>query len=51
MSAQSFSIPFSAHPLLDFIPCLAEIRAVVFSFKPFKAPGSDGMHPFMYQKF
>lgn len=25
-----------------------EIRSAIFSFKPYKAPGPDGLHPFFY---
>jgi len=28
-----------------------EIDRAMFSFGPYKAPGSDGLHPFFYQKF
>lgn len=28
-----------------------EIKRAIFSFKPFKAPGPDGLHPFFYQKY
>lgn len=27
-----------------------EIKNAIFSFKPFKSPGSDGLHPFFFQK-
>lgn len=33
-------------PLLDI-----EIKKAIFSFKPFKALGPDGLHPFLYQKY
>lgn len=28
-----------------------EINTAIFSFKPFKSPGPDGLHPFFYQKY
>ncbi|XP_060182890.1 uncharacterized protein LOC132612823 [Lycium barbarum] len=30
---------------------IKEIKQAVFSFKSYKAPGPEGMHPFLYQKF
>lgn len=36
---------------LDKPLTLSEITKVVFSFKPFKTPGPDGIHPFFYHKF
>lgn len=45
------SISSSNHSILDSIPSMGEVRNVVFSFKPFKAPGPNGMLPFMYQKY
>lgn len=38
--------------ILGFYPWKhREIKEVVFSFKPTKAPGPDAMHPFMYQNY
>lgn len=28
-----------------------EIRNEIFSFKPYKAPGPDGLHPFFFKKY
>lgn len=36
---------------LGLAPLDAEISKVVHSFKPLRAPGSDGLHPFFYQKY
>ncbi|XP_019224694.1 PREDICTED: uncharacterized protein LOC109206328 [Nicotiana attenuata] len=30
---------------------MSEIKKVVFSNKPFKSPGPDGLHPFLYKKY
>lgn len=36
---------------LGDIPTELEIRGAVDSFKPYKAPGPDGIHPFFYQNY
>ncbi|OIS99925.1 hypothetical protein A4A49_60007, partial [Nicotiana attenuata] len=36
---------------MDRPPQMAEIKKAVFSNKPFKSPGPDGLHPFFYQKY
>lgn len=36
---------------LGNIPNTNKIKSAIFSFKPFKAPGLDGLHPFFYQKY
>nr|XP_016455892.1 PREDICTED: uncharacterized protein LOC107779905 [Nicotiana tabacum] len=30
---------------------LSEIKRAVFSYKPFKSPSPDGLHPFFYQRY
>ncbi|GKV15349.1 hypothetical protein SLEP1_g26146 [Rubroshorea leprosula] len=42
--------PIDSHHLAD-LPTEVEIRLAISSFKPFKAPGPDGVHPFFYQRF
>lgn len=37
--------------ILDVHLSKEEIYKVVFSFNPFKSPGSDGIYPFSYQKY
>lgn len=36
---------------LSLEPTIQEIKQAFFSFKPYKAPGPDGLHPFFYQNF
>lgn len=43
-------IPSSAHGALSATPLLAELKTVVWSFKPWKSPGPDGLHPGFFQK-
>ncbi|KAF3661675.1 hypothetical protein FXO37_12812 [Capsicum annuum] len=39
------------HSRLEAIPEITEIKSVVFSFKPDKTPGADGIHPLLYQRY
>ena len=39
------------HSRLEAIPEITEIKSVVFSFKPDKAPSPDGIHPLLYQRY
>lgn len=45
------SISYLDHDHLVAIPSMEEVKRVVFSFKPNKAPSPNGLHSFMYQKF
>lgn len=36
---------------LEKIPSETEIKNAVFTFQLYKSPGSDGLHPFFYQKY
>lgn len=36
---------------LGVTPTKEEIKEAIFSFKPLKAPGPNGLHPFFYQKY
>lgn len=47
------SFSFDNINLLDLDKQLldSEINSVVQSFKPFKSPRPDGLHPFFYQKY
>lgn len=44
------TIPSSAHGALSATPLLAELKSVVWSFKPWKSPRPDGLHPGFFQK-
>lgn len=39
------------HSHLVSNPSVKEIKDALFLFKPFKAPGPDGIHPFFDQRF
>lgn len=39
------------YPIIGDIPTNEEILDTIRSFKPFKALGPDGLHPFFYQKY
>ncbi|KAH0636607.1 hypothetical protein KY290_037026 [Solanum tuberosum] len=45
------TIKLEDHPFLSSIPTMEEIKATVYPYHHFKASGSDGLHPFIYQKY
>lgn len=44
------TISFHEHSKITLLATIPEIHASLFSFKPFKAPGPDGLHPMFFQK-
>lgn len=45
------SICKEEHSRLEAIPEITEIKSAIFSFKPDKAPGPDGIHPLLFQRY